>query len=124
MLTDVPLPTILGPLARFLERQLEHSKSALGQRLLEWLRPVLRHWEPELAERQRTVRRVATPVGVGNRDADEDEEEEEAPRRKPIFRRSTPEPDDAPDVADPPSNPTVRVPNFLRRTEEHYPQPQ
>lgn len=117
-LTDVPLPVVLGPLARLLERGLKDSKSALSQNILERLKPILEYGEngrPRMPRRsERTEKREPKP------------EQENA--RKPIFRRTTPEPDDTDgeaenSVENDSSPPTVRIPNFLKRSSAPVEQP-
>ncbi len=95
-LTDVPLPVILGPLARLLERMLKDSKSALSVGILERLRPILDYGETG-ARPQKTLPKEPEP-------------------RKPIFRRTTPEAEED-DEGDELSQPTIRIPKFLRRPE-------
>jgi S-DNA-T family DNA segregation ATPase FtsK/SpoIIIE len=94
-LTDVPLPVVLGPLARLLERGLKDSKSALSVGILERLKPVLEYGEGTAVAKK-------TELDAG---------------RKPIFRRTGPEPAEEDDEeTDTPSTPTVRIPNFLKRS--------
>ncbi|MGC4047690.1 MAG: DNA translocase FtsK [Armatimonas sp.] len=108
-LTDVPLPVVLGPLARLLERSLKDSKSVLSQNLLERLRPILEYGENGTRLARKAEKREREPKQDGDTG------------RKPIFRRTTPEPEETGNSDDeeenePSSLPTVRIPNFLKRS--------